>query len=129
MGRLDQFENIEAWKKARDLTKTIYKVTSTPPFKTDFGLREQIRRASVSIMSNIAEGFGRNGDKEFRQFLSLAQGSALEVKSHLYVALDNQLLSEVQFDLLYSKTHETCLLIGGFMRYLGKSSLKGKKFK
>ena len=129
MGRLDHFENIEAWKKARELTKAIYIVTSSAKFRPDLPLRDQIRRASVSIMSNIAEGFGRSGDKEFRQFLSLAQGSANEVKSHLYVALDTQMITQQQFDHLYSLTHGTCLLIGGFMRYLGRSTLKGKKFK
>ena len=80
-------------------------------------------------MSNIAEGFERSGDKEFRQFLSLAKGSAGEVKAQLYVALDARFLSQEQFDQLYSLATETGRLIGGFMRYLTDSGYKGSKFK
>lgn len=78
---LERFEDIEAWKKARELTRLIYQVTQIGEFRRDFGLRDQLRRASVSIMSNIAEGFERGGDKEFTQFLALAKASAGEVRS------------------------------------------------
>ena len=129
MARIEQFEDIDAWKKARELVQAIYEVTSVAEFARDFGLRDQIRRAAVSVMSNIAEGFERSGDKEFRQFLSLAKGSAGEVKAQLYVALDARFLSQEQFDQLYSLATETGRLIGGFMRYLTDSDYKGSKFK
>ena len=129
MARLERFEDVDAWKVARELTKLIYQVTAAGEFARDFGLRDQIRRAAVSVMSNIAEGFERSGDKEFRQFLSLAKGSAGEVKAQLYVALDARFLSQEQFDQLYSLATETGRLIGGFMRYLTDSGYKGSKFK
>jgi len=129
MARIEQFEDIDAWKKARELAQAIYEVTSVGEFARDFGLRDQICRAAVSVMSNIAEGFERSGDKEFRQFLSLAKGSAGEVKAQLYVALDARFLSQEQFDQLYSLATETGRLIGGFMRYLTDSGYKGSKFK
>ncbi|MBN1847559.1 MAG: four helix bundle protein [Deltaproteobacteria bacterium] len=85
---MERFEDIEAWQKARELTREIYAVTVNGPFSKDFGLRGQIRRAAVSAMSNIAEGFGRCGNKGFSQFLSRARGSIAEVQTQLYVALD-----------------------------------------
>ena len=88
MATLKRFEDIEAWQKARELTRAVYAVSNEGPFSRDFGPRDQIRRASVSIMSNIAEGFGRGGNKEFIQFLSTAKGSASEVQAQLYVAMD-----------------------------------------
>ena len=102
MARITKFEDIEAWRISRELTKRIYEASSRGDFSRDFGLRDQIRRAAISIMSNIAEGFERGGDKEFRQFLSLAKGSAGELKSQLYVAADVGLLSQDQFKELYS---------------------------
>ena len=86
MATFKTFEDIEAWQRSRALTKSIYKVTSQGTFARDFGLRDQIRKASVSIMSNIAEGFERSGTKEFIQFLATAKGSAGEVRAQLYVA-------------------------------------------
>ena len=83
---IKRFEQIEAWRKTRQLTASIYKVTSAGAFARDYGLRDQIRRAAVSSMSNIAEGFERDGNKEFIQFLSVAKGSTGEVRSQLYVA-------------------------------------------
>ena len=88
MATFKKFEEIEAWRKARDLTKRIYKISRTTAFARDFGLKDQIRRASVSIMSNIAEGYDGSGTGEFIQFLATAKGSAAEVKCQLYVALD-----------------------------------------
>jgi len=120
MATIERFEDIEAWQKARKLTREIYRVTNQGAFAKDFGLRDQIRRASVSIMSNIAEGFERGGDVEFRRFLAIAKGSAGEVKAQLYVALDAGLINQAQFDSLYRMATETGNLIGGFMRYLTK---------
>lgn len=90
---------------------------------------DQIQRASVSTMANIAEGFKRGGDKEFIQFLSTSKGSCGEVRSHLYVALDQKYVSQQVFADLYSKADEVSRLIGGFMTYLKESELRGRKFK
>jgi S23 ribosomal protein. len=88
MGTIQKFEDIDAWQKARALTREVYAVTADGAFAKDFGLRDQIRRAAVSVMSNIAEGFDRGGVREFIQFLFIAKGSAAEVQAQLYVALD-----------------------------------------
>jgi len=88
MAKITRFGEIESWKKSRELTKSIYRISLRERFFRDFGLRDQIRRAAVSILSNIAEGFERDGDKEFIQFLSLAKASCGELRAQLYVALD-----------------------------------------
>ena len=128
MASIEKYEDIEAWQKARELTREIYRVTNRGTFAKDFGLRDQIRRASVSIMSNIAEGFGRGGNREFIQFLSMAKGSVSEVQAQLYVAVDAGYLTKDQFQQLYSLSQSTGNLIGGFIRYLTKSADKGVKF-
>jgi len=128
LAKIERFEDIEAWQKARELTKAIYSTTNDGKFSRDFGLRDQIRRASVSTMSNIAEGFGRGGNKEFIQFLSIAKGSVSEVQAQLYIAADAGYLTKDQFQQLYSLAESTGKLIGGFIRYLTKSSDKGVKF-
>ena len=88
MSKIERFEDIESWQLARELTVGIYRATNVAEFARDFGLKDQIRRAAVSIMSNIAEGFGRGGNAELIQFLAIARGSAAEVQAQLYVALD-----------------------------------------
>ncbi len=95
MAKIDRFEDIKAWQKARELNKEIYKISNNTLFEKDFGLKDQIRRASVSVLSNIAEGFERNGSKEFKQFLSIAKGSSGEVRAQLYVALALVLLPKM----------------------------------
>lgn len=124
MAKIENFEDIEAWQKARELTKQIYALSNDGQFARDFGLRDQIRRASVSIMSNIAEGFERGGDVEFRRFLIIAKGSAGEVKAQLYVALDAGLIDKTIFDSLYKMTNEIGNLIGGFVKYLSRGITK-----
>ena len=104
MARLERFEDVDAWKVARELTKSVYQVTAAGEFARDFGLRDQIRRAAVSIPSNIAEGFERGGNKEFLQFLSQAKGSCGEIRAQLYVALDQLYLNDVQFQGLIEQT-------------------------
>ena len=118
MARIEKFEDIEAWQKARELTREIYRLTNQGAFAKDFGLRDQIRRAAVSIMSNIAEGFDRGGNREFVQFLYIAKGSAAEVQAQLYVALDAQYVSQKQFRKLYELANDTSRVLGGFIRYL-----------
>jgi four helix bundle protein len=129
MGKIQKFEDILAWQKARELTREVYAHSRTGTFAKDFGLRDQIQRASVSIMGNVAEGFDRGGDKEFIQFLSVSKGSCGEVKSHLYVALDQKYIGSDQFNRLYNSADEVGRLLAGFMAYLKQSDLRGKKFK
>ncbi len=129
MVKITRFEEIESWKKARSLTREIYEITSTGQFIRDFGLKDQIRRAAVSILSNIAEGFERGGDKEFSQFLAVAKGSCGEVRAQLYVALDQGYFSQEAFDRLATNATEVGQLLSGFMRYLKGSQLRGNKYR
>ncbi len=119
MAKIERFEDIDAWKKARVLTNRVYSLTNTGGFAKDFGLRDQIRRACVSIMSNIAEGYERgSGDKEFARFLSIAKGSAGEVRAQLYVALDVGYVSQAEFEELTQLAMEISRLLSRFMQYL-----------
>lgn len=120
MAKIKRFEDIEAWKKARELTKEIYRITSSGLFSKDYGLKDQIRRASVSVMSNIAEGFARKTDKEFARFLVQSHGSAAEVQSVLYVALDQNYINQNDFDRLYALAEKTSKMIMNFTLYLTK---------
>ena len=129
MALIQRFEDLEAWKISREVTKEIYRISKNDLFARDYGLRDQICRASVSTMSNIAEGFERDGDKEFINFLSIAKGSSGEVRSQLYVALDQNYISESEFNLRYGKTTENSRVISGLIKYLKQSDFKGKKFK
>jgi four helix bundle protein len=129
MAKITRFEDLISWQKARELNRLIYKTSANGTFAKDYGLRDQIRRASISIMSNIAEGFERGGDKEFAQFLSNAKGSCGEVRCQLYAALDEKYLSEAQFNELCERSIEVSRLISGFMAYLRRSDLRGNKFK
>src|SRR3989337_215585 len=97
MGKIERFEDIGAWKSPREITRVIYQLSNRGAWSKDFGLRDQIRRSAVSIMANIAEGFERGGDKEFQQFLSTAKASCAEVRSHLFVALDQRYVTQAQF--------------------------------
>ena len=128
MAKITRFEDIKAWRKARALTAAIYQLPSHGEFARDYGLRDQLRRAAVSSMSNIAEGFEREGNKEFVQFLTHSKGSAAEIKSQLYVALDAGYINQTQFDGLSQLADETARLIGGFIRYLQSSDYRGRKF-
>jgi four helix bundle protein len=118
MAKIKKFQDIKAWEKSRFLAKKIYNITDDKKFAKDWGLKDQIRRASVSVMSNIAEGFSRQTDKEFIQFLYIAKGSVSEVQSHLYVAFDLSYINKETFENLLDKTEEIANLIGGFVRYL-----------
>lgn len=129
MSTFRKFEEIEAWKKARELAREVYSVSGQGPFAKDFALRDQIRRAAVSVMSNIAEGYGRGGTKEFTQFLSVAKASAVEVVSHLYVALDQRYIDQQTFDRLAGQADEVSRMIAGLMKYLRSVQIKGIKYK
>ncbi len=129
MATFKRFEDIEAWQTARELSRDIYKVSNQGAFSKDYALRDQIRRACISIMSNIAEGFERDGNKEFLQFLSNATASSGEVASQLYVALDQEYVEPDVFQDLYALTRRTGRMIAGLMRYLRVSQIKGLKYK
>lgn len=118
MAGIEKFEDIEAWKEARELTEEVYRITKTKAFDRDIGLREQLRRAAVSVMANIAEGFDCGSDREFVKFLGYSMRSASELQSHLYVALDQKYLSRESFSRLYMRSTKVKNLIGGFIRYL-----------
>jgi four helix bundle protein len=128
MATFTRFEEIDGWKKARELVGEVNRISAAGAFARDFGLRDQIRRASVSVMANIAEGFGRGGNREFVAFLSMARGSCAEVKSHAYVALDAGYLSATEFDRLQHLAGEAEALISGLMKYLAASDARGRKF-
>ena len=125
MATLRRFEDIEAWQKVRELTRAVYSCSKSGAFARDFGLRDQIRRAAVSVMSNIAEGFERGGTLEFVQFLAIAKGSTGEVESQLYVALDQEYIGDGEFRALKATAVSTKRLIAGLMNYLRRSGIKG----
>lgn len=122
MATIKKFEDIQAWQKAREVSAAIYRLCKQGDLATDFGLRDQIRRCAVSTQSNIAVGFGREGNKQFVYFLRIAKGSACEFRSQLYNLLDAEYIDQATFDDLYGKSEETERLVGGFINYLNNSS-------
>jgi four helix bundle protein len=113
---------------AREMTRIIYAVSNKGEFSRDYGLRDQIRRASVSIMSNIAEGFERNGDREFHQFLSIAKASSGEVRAQLYIALDADYIDQQTFNRLSDMAIKINRMLAGLCKYLRSSKLRGSKY-
>lgn len=128
MAKFTSFEEIEAWQKARVLTRSICRISGRGEFARDFGLLDRIRRASVSIVANLAEGFERGGNKEFVQFLATAKGSGGEVRSLPYVALDAEFIGKKIFDDLCSTSAEINRMLGGLMKYPANFELRGTKF-
>jgi four helix bundle protein len=128
MVKIERFEELEAWKRSREVAKLIYQLSGSANFGRDLGLKDQIRRAAVSIPSNIAEGFERDGNKEFLQFLSIAKGSCGEVRSQLYIALDQQYLTKTQFDSASNQLTELSRMLSGLIKYLRNSELRGRKY-
>jgi four helix bundle protein len=124
-----RFEDLDVWIAAKDASVMIYKITENENLRRDFGLKDQIRRASISVISNIAEGFERNGNKEFIQFLSIAKGSAGEVRAQLYIIKELEFINEEEFTLLNEKVTQVSKMLSGFINYLKQSELKGTKFK
>jgi four helix bundle protein len=118
--KIERFEDIEAWKLAREITVAVYRATDVEGFNKDFGLRDQIRRAAGSIMHNIAEGFDAGSNAEFMRFLNYAKRSCTEVQSELYVALDRRYLTEQHFNTLYEQARLTRAKIGAFIKYLAQ---------
>ena len=129
MATIKKFEELEIWQMARILSGEIYKVTKYPEFSRDFKLVDQIRGSSGSVMDNIAEGFGRGGNKEFSNFLTFTIGSANEAQSQLYRALDQGYITESEFNQLYEKADEIIRRSGKLIQYLKSSDHRGIKFK
>ena len=129
MAKIERFEDLEVWQKARQLAHVVYLKTCEVPFCKDFSLRDQINRSSGSVMDNIAEGFEREGRQEFIQFLSYSKSSAAEVRSQLYRAKDRNHLSDEDFLNLLTQAEAIGRMLGGFMNYLKKSEIKGLKYK
>jgi four helix bundle protein len=124
-----QFEDLEVWKEARRLTQEIYRLTKGEKFWKDFALCGQIQRAATSIMSNIAEGFERGGNQEFSQFLYIAKGSCGEVRSQIYVAVDQGYVAQEEADRLTKSFKRLSSMISNLITYLRTSGMKGEKFK
>lgn len=118
--KVRRFEDLEVWQIARDLSVEIYRITQGGGFYRDFGLRDQIRRAAVSVMSNIAEGFDRYSRAEFKQFLSIARGSASEVRSQLHLALALGYISQEQFDHLSEVCWRVARMLGSLRAVVGQ---------
>jgi four helix bundle protein len=122
MSLITKFEDIKAWQEARSLTQQIYQLTAMGGFSRDFGLRDQIQRAAVSSMTNIAEGFDCDSKLEFARFLGIARRSAVEVQSLLYVAMDTRYITREVFDRNYEQARKTKALIGAFKRSVAQRS-------
>jgi four helix bundle protein len=124
MGKIQRFEEMDVWKLARELTRNIYSISNHRDFFRDFGLREQIRRASISIVSNIAEGFESQINPGFCRFLASARGSAAEIRAQLYLASDFHYITDLELRDLVSQTEFISRQLTGFINYLQSSSRK-----
>ena len=121
MAKVERFEDLKVWQGSRDAVNAIYKTSSNGAFARDYALRDQIRRAAISIPSNIAEGFSRHSNKEFIQFLFISKGSAAEVQSQLYTALDQGYISQGEFDSIYETLEVVAKQLSRFITYLKES--------
>ena len=124
----NRFEDLEIWKDAREISKSIFVITNFDDFNTDYIFKSQIRASSGSVMDNIAEGFERGGNKEFIQFLFIAKASLGECRSQLYRAIDYNYINKEEFDLQFEKVIQLSRKIYKFIEYLQKSDLKGTKY-
>jgi four helix bundle protein len=129
VAKIEKFHDLDVWKKSREITKLIYQATLNEKFRNDSALCDQIRQNAISIGSNIAEGFGRDSRKEFVQFLSIAKGLCNVVVAQLYVALDQDYLTEREFFEISKKLEKAGRMIRGLIKYLQQSDLRGSKFK
>jgi four helix bundle protein len=125
---VQNFEDLNVWKQARLLTQEVYRLTKTGKFSKDFGLRDQIQRAAISVMSNIAEGFERGGNQEFSQFLYVAKASCGEVRSQLYVALDQGYVTHDETEKLRQSFKRLSGMISNLIAYMRQSEMRGEKF-
>ncbi len=116
--KVERFEDLIIWQEARELVKSIYKLTLKRPFKKDFELKDQVQRAEVSIMNNIPEGFERNNNNEFIRFLLISKGSSGELRSLLYTSLYLNYISQSEFEDTYQRTETLSKKISKFIQYL-----------
>lgn len=128
MANIERFEDLEIWQLSKTLANQIYDVTATGKFSQDYVLRDQVRRASVSIFPNIAEGFERSGNKEFIRFLYISKASCGEVRAQMSFAKDRDYITQTDFEYLYKNLISLSNQISGFIKYLRKSEIKGSKF-
>jgi four helix bundle protein len=129
MSRIERFEDLQIWILSRELNRQVWNLVNSSDLSRDYALRNQINRSSGSIMDNIAEGFGRNGNKEFCQYLSISKASCYETKSQLYRCRDREYICAADFEALISKVESISGKIQAFMNYLKQSDLRGSKFK
>lgn len=129
MATIEKFEDLDIWKEARLLSKEIILLSKSTELKTDYRLKDPIKGSSGSVMDNIAEGFERDGNLEFRQFLSIVKGSAGESRSQLYRTFDSDYISEEELASLVDRYMSLSKRIANFIIYLNKSDFKGNKFK
>jgi|SRR5690606_37730251 len=122
--KVKRFEDLQVWQDSRGFVKTIYELTSSTKFSKDYGLKDQIQRASVSIMNNISEGFERDSNREFIKFLGYSKGSAGEVRSMLYVALDLKYITKEEFELAYNNAFKIITQLANFIKYLRTYTIK-----
>lgn len=125
--KINRFEELRIWKLSLKITKSIYDITSKREFAKDFGLRDQIRRAIVSVSSNIVEGFEKNNNNEFIRFLKISKGSVGEVRNQLHIALTINYITQIEFDNLYKETEDLSKQLGGFISYL-EAKRKNRQF-
>jgi len=128
MGRIDRFEDLEVWKISRELCQLVEHFFQTTELGSNYALRNQMERSSGSIMDNIAEGFGRGGNKEFHNFLSFSKGSCAELKSQFYRSFDKKLIPDEDYKKAMEMTEHCTNKIGAFMYYLRNTKIKGQKF-
>lgn len=129
MATISKFEDLAIWQNAREFCKDVYALTKHSEFSTDYRFKDQIRASSGSIMDNIAEGFERDGNKEFIQFLFIAKASCGETRSQLYRALDNRYITQDEFSKMYEGALSLSRSIYNFIYYLKNSDMKGIKYK
>ncbi|MBI4834151.1 MAG: four helix bundle protein [Planctomycetes bacterium] len=129
MGTVKQFEDLEVWKKAMDFVDLIYDLSDKIPFAKDYALKEQIRRAVISVPSNISEGFERGSNTEFIQFLFIAKGSAGEVRTQLHIAYRRKYIGKEEFESVLKKGAEISGMIKSLINYLSKTSIRGEKYR
>jgi four helix bundle protein len=126
--KITRFEDLKAWQRSRELFKLVSQVTSHPSLSKNYAVKDQMMRASLSVMANIAEGYDRGGDKEFIQYLYISKGSCSELRSHLYAAKDAGYLEHRNFEIAYELAEETSRILQGLISSIKASGSKGRKF-